>query len=256
MKTFYLTDTGKVRTHNEDNVLILKNEHGEFIMAVADGMGGHKAGEIASFIATNKLTTEFLKKESIGNKDSAEEWIKQMYKEINDEIFQYTDENPESKGMGTTLVVCLLTTDFLLFANIGDSSGYVSKQNKLFKVTKDHTLTNLLINTGGLTEEEAKNHPQKNIIMKALGAINPVRPDLFYVEDDVDSILLCSDGLTSMLNNDQIEKILNSELTMEEKVSRLIKRSNNRGGNDNISVAYLTKEDGDISDSQKSKNKQ
>lgn len=255
MRTFYLTDTGKVRSHNEDNVVILKNEFNEFIMAVADGMGGHKTGEVASFIATNKLTTEFLKKDQIGNKEFAEEWIKKMYVEINDEIFEYTDEHPESKGMGTTLVVCLFTKDFLLFANIGDSSGYVTKQNKLFKVTKDHTLTNLLINTGELTEEEAKNHPQKNIIMKALGAINPVRPDLFYVEDEIDSILLCSDGLTTMLNNDQIEKVLNSDLTMEEKVIRLIKRSNNRGGNDNISVAYLIKEDGEKCDSKGTKDR-
>lgn len=255
MRTFYLTDTGKVRSHNEDNVVILKNENNEFMMAVADGMGGHKAGEIASFIATNKLTTEFLKKDHIGNKASAEEWIKDMYSEINNEIFDYTEEYKESMGMGTTLVMCILTSDYLLFANIGDSSGYVTKQNKLFKVTKDHTLTNLLINTGDLTEEEAKNHPQKNIIMKALGAINPVRPDLFYVEDEIDSILLCSDGLTSMLNNDQIEKVLNSELTMEEKVIRLIKRSNNRGGSDNISVAYLVKEDGDVCDSERSKDK-
>ncbi|MDD4624452.1 MAG: Stp1/IreP family PP2C-type Ser/Thr phosphatase [Bacilli bacterium] len=255
MKTFYLTDTGKVRSHNEDNVVIYKNENNEFMMAVADGMGGHKAGEIASFIATNKLTTEFLKKDHVGDKESAEAWIKQMYTEINDEIFEYTDEHPESKGMGTTLVMCLFTKDYLLFANIGDSSGFVTKENKLFKVTKDHTLTNLLINTGDLTEEEAKNHPQKNIIMKALGAINPVRPDLFYVEDEVDSILMCSDGLTTMLNIEQIEKVLNSDLTMEEKVMRLIKRSNNRGGTDNISVAYLVKEDGDLCDSKRSKDK-
>jgi len=255
MRTFYLTDTGKVRSHNEDNVVILKNEYNEFMMAVADGMGGHKAGEVASFIATNKLTTEFLKKGRIGNKSSAEEWAKEMYSEINNEIFSYTDEHKESMGMGTTLVMCILTSDYLLFANIGDSSGYVTKQKKLFKVTKDHTLTNLLINTGDLTEEEAKTHPQKNIIMKALGAINPVRPDLFYVEDEIDSILLCSDGLTSMLNNEQIEKVLNSELTMEEKVIRLIKRSNNRGGNDNISVAYLVKEDGDMCDNKGSKDK-
>jgi protein phosphatase len=225
------------------------------MMAVADGMGGHKAGEIASFIATNKLTTEFIKKDRIGNKSSAEEWVKEMYSEINNEIFEYTEEHKESMGMGTTLVMCILTNEYLLFANIGDSSGYVTKQKKLFKVTKDHTLTNLLINTGDLTEEEAKTHPQKNIIMKALGAINPVRPDLFYVEDEIDSILLCSDGLTSMLNNEQIEKVLNSELTIEDKVIRLIKRSNNRGGSDNISVAYLVKEDGDMCDSERPKDK-
>ena len=157
--------------------------------------------------------------------------------------------------MGTTLVMCLYTKDYLLFGNIGDSSGFVMKKNKLFKVTNDHTLVNLLIDTGELTKEEAKNHPNKNIVMKALGAINPVEVDIFDVVDEIDSILLCSDGLTSMLNNEQIEKVLNSELTLEEKVMRLIKRSNNRGGDDNISVAYLVKEDGDKCDSKGPKDK-
>lgn len=255
MQTFYLTDPGKVRSHNEDNVVILKNESNEYMMAVADGMGGHKAGEIASFIATNKLTTEFLKKDRLGDKEDAINFIREMYSSVNTEIFDYTDEHIESKGMGTTLVMCLYTKDYLLFGNIGDSSGFVVKKNKLFKVTNDHTLVNLLIDTGELTKEEAKNHPNKNIVMKALGAINPVEVDIFDVLDDVDSILLCSDGLTSMLNNEQIEKVLNSELSIEEKVMRLIKRSNNRGGDDNISVAYLVKEDGDKCDSKGSKDK-
>lgn len=255
MKTFYLTDPGKVRSHNEDSVIILKNESNEYMMAVADGMGGHKAGEIASSIAINKLTTEFLKKEKLGDKESAINFIREMYSIINSEIFDYTDEHIESKGMGTTLVMCLYTRDYLLFGNIGDSSGFVMKKNKLFKVTHDHTLVNLLIDTGELTTEEAKTHPNKNIVMKALGAINPVEVDIFDVVDDIDSILLCSDGLTSMLNDSQIEKVLNSELTLEEKVMRLIKRSNNRGGDDNISVAYLVKEDGDKCDSKGSKDK-
>lgn len=255
MQTFYLTDPGKVRSHNEDNVVILKNESNEYMMAVADGMGGHKAGEVASFIATNKLTSEFLKKETLGDKSSAINWLREMYSEINTEIFDYTDLHPESKGMGTTLVMAINTKDYLLFANIGDSSGFVVKKNKLFKVTNDHTLVNLLIDTGELTKEEAKTHPNKNIVMKALGAINPVEVDIFDVVDDVDSILLCSDGLTSMLNHEQIEKVLNSELSMEDKVIRLIKRSNNRGGDDNISVAYLVKEDGDKCDSKGTKDK-
>lgn len=255
MQTFYLTDPGKVRSHNEDNVVILKNESNEYMMAVADGMGGHKAGEIASYIATNKLTTEFLKKNTLGDKESAIKFIREMYSLVNTEIFDYTDEHIESKGMGTTLVIAIYTKDYLLFGNIGDSSGFVVKKNKLFKVTNDHTLVNLLIDTGELTKEEAATHPNKNIVMKALGAINPVEVDIFDVVDDIDAILLCSDGLTSMLNNDQIEKVLNSELTMEEKVMRLIKRSNNRGGDDNISVAYLVKEDGDKCDSKRSKDK-
>jgi protein phosphatase len=133
----------------------------------------------------------------------------------------------------------------LLFGNIGDSSGFVVKKNKLFKVTNDHTLVNLLVTTGELSEEEAKSHPKKNVVMKALGAVNPAEIDIFDVDTDIDSILLSSDGLTSMLSNEQIEKVLNSELSIDETVIRLIKKSNNRGGNDNISIAYLVKEDGD-----------
>lgn len=245
MQTFYLTDAGKVREHNEDNVVILKNDNNEVLMAVADGMGGHKAGEVASFIAINHLETEFTKVNSIGDKQEAVNWLRNNVAEINNKIFRYTDEHIESKGMGTTLVIALFTNDYLLFGNIGDSSGFVIKKNKIFKVTNDHTLVNLLVTTGELSEEEAKSHPRKNVVMKALGAINPSEIDIFDVDTSIDSIMLSSDGLTSMLSIEQIEKVLNSDLSIDEKVTRLIKKSNNRGGNDNISIAYLIKEGGE-----------
>ena len=241
MNAYYLTDSGKIREHNEDNLTILKNENDEYLMAVADGMGGHKAGEVASLIAIDHLEKEFQKKEKMGEKQDSINWIRNKVNEINNKIFKYTSEYEESKGMGTTLVIAILTKEYLLFGNIGDSSGFVLKQGKIFKVTNDHTLVNLLVSTGELSEEEAKNHPRKNVVMKALGAINPAEIDIFDVDINVDGVLLCSDGLNTMLTNDQIEKVLNSELTIEEKVVRLIRKSNNRGGNDNISVAYLNK---------------
>jgi serine/threonine protein phosphatase PrpC len=245
MQTFYLTDAGRVREHNEDNLIILKNDNNEYLMAVADGMGGHKAGEVASYIAINHLETGFLRKDNFGSKQDAVNWIRNCVTEINNKIFKYTSEHEESKGMGTTLVIAIFTEEYLLFANIGDSSGFVMKKNKLFKVTNDHTLVNLLVTTGELSEEEAKSHPRKNVVMKALGAINPAEIDIFDVDTDVDSILLCSDGLTSMLTHEQIEKVLNSDLSIEDKINRLIRKSNNRGGNDNISIAYLVKESGE-----------
>jgi protein phosphatase len=120
------------------------------------------------------------------------------------------------------------------------------KDDKLYKVTKDHTLVNLLVSTGELTEEEAKMHPKKNVLMRALGANNPIEIDIFDVDMSVSAILLCSDGLTNMLNVEQIEKVLKSyELTIEERIIRLIKKSNNRGGTDNISIAYLVRESGE-----------
>ena len=239
MKTFYLTDPGMVRSHNEDNLIILSNSNNEYLLSVADGMGGHKAGEVASSIAIEYIKDKFNSTLSLGTKEDAINWLRTTVKEINDKIFKYTYEHIESKGMGTTLVIALYTKDYLLFGNIGDSSGFVLKEGKLFKVTKDHTLVNLLISTGELNPEDAKFHPKKNVLMKALGAINPAEIDVFDVETDVDGILLSSDGLTNMLNIEQIENVLKMDISLEEKIRKLIMKSNNRGGTDNISVAML-----------------
>ncbi len=241
MDYYYMTDTGKVRDHNEDSVVITENMNGEVLLTVADGMGGHNAGEVASSIAITNIGKRFRSLSSIGNKEDAINWLKETVNETNILIYNYTIDHPESTGMGTTLVLALLTQDFLLFGNIGDSSGFVLKNKKIHKITNDHTLVNMLVKSGELTEEEAKEHPRKNVLMKALGNEKAVDMDIFEVETDVDGILLCSDGLTNMLDFDQIEKVLNEDLTLEEKAIKLIYKCNNRGGTDNISVAYLEK---------------
>lgn len=239
MKSFYLTDSGKVRSHNEDSVIITKNEAGNYLMAVADGMGGHSAGEVASSITITHLSKIFNEQFCNMEKAQAVDWLRAMATEINDMIFDYADNHPESKGMGTTLVCAIITEDYILMGNIGDSSGFVIKDEKIHKVTYDHTLVNLLLRAGELTTEEAKEHPKKNVLMKALGANNPIDIDIFDCDMDISSILLCSDGLTSMLDAEQIQKVLDSELSIEDKVIKLIRKANNRGGNDNISIAYL-----------------
>ncbi len=247
MEYAYLTDPGKVRDHNEDSVIIVKNHNNEYLLAVADGMGGHRGGEIASSIAISHIGKSFRDLGKLGKKEDAILWIKNVVSEANVQIYKYTEENPESSGMGTTIVLALLTKDYLLFGNIGDSSGYVLKDSQIHKITNDHTLVNLLLKSGEITEEEAKDHPRKNVLMKALGATTNVEMDIFDVETDVDGIFLCSDGLTNMLDNDQISNVLMESLTVEEKVNKLIIKANNRGGTDNISVAYL-KKDGEKSD--------
>lgn len=249
MKSFYLTDSGKVRDHNEDSVTIVKNKNGEILMAVADGMGGHKAGEVASSIAISHLGKRFSDISSVGNKQDAISWLKDTVNEVNALIFKYTNEHEESVGMGTTLVCALITNEFILIGNIGDSSGFVIKDGKLHKITQDHTLVNLLVKSGELTEEEAVHHPKKNVLMKALGANEIVELDIFDVEKELEGILLCSDGLTNMLTQEQICKvIMDEELEIEDKIIKLIRKSNARGGLDNISVAYLEKESGEDSD--------
>ena len=246
MKTFYLTDSGKIRDHNEDSVTILKNASDEYLLIVADGMGGHRAGEVASSLVVTHMGKRFSETSSVGSKLDAINWLKDNIDEINKEILDYTVENPESSGMGTTAVMALLTNDFLIFGNIGDSSGFVLKNGKLKKVTKDHTLVNLLVAAGDLTEEEAKYHPKRNVLMKALGSGESVELDIFEVETNVDGIFLCSDGLSNMLTKEQIEKVLaDEELDIEEQIIKLIRKANARGGTDNISIAYLNKESGD-----------
>ena len=239
MKSFYLTDAGKVRDHNEDSVIIVKNSDNEYLMAIADGMGGHSAGEVASSIAISYLGKHF--KETFKNmgKVDAVNWIRDAVDEINTLIFQHEKTHPESKGMGTTLVMAVLTKEYLLFGNVGDSSGFVLKDDKLHKVTYDHTLVNLLVSAGELTREEASVHPKKNVLMKALGAATEIDVDIFDCDTDISEILLSSDGLTNMLDKEQIEKVLLGTGEVEDKVIKLIQKANNRGGNDNISVAYL-----------------
>ena len=245
MQTFYFTDPGKVRSHNEDSVAIVSNERNEFVLAVADGMGGHKAGEVASAIAIEHIKESFYALETMGTKEEAIDWLRMIVKEINEKIFDYADNNPESKGLGTTLVIAIKTNDYILYGNIGDSSGYVIKNNTIHKVTKDHTYVGMLLTTGRLNEETAKNHPGKNLLTRALGANDPIEIDIFDIDTSVKGLFLCSDGLTNMLTDEQIEKILNSNLPMEEAVVKLIKKANSRGGTDNISIAYLKKESGD-----------
>ena len=239
MKSFYLTDAGKVRRHNEDSVIIVRNQNDDYLLAVADGMGGHRCGEVASSIAISYLGKHFQETFRNMNKEDAVEWIRQSVKEINRLIFNHAEEHPESKGMGTTLVLAISTNDYVLFGNIGDSSGFAMKDNHIHKITYDHTLVNLLVTAGELTEEQAKDHPKRNVLMKALGANDPVEIDIFDCDIEVSDILLCSDGLTNMLDQESIERVLLSDYSVEDKVIRLIKKAINRGGTDNVSVAYL-----------------
>ncbi len=245
MKSFYITDPGRVRSHNEDSVTIVKNKADEHLMIVADGMGGHRAGEVASSMVVTHIGSRFSELSTIGSKLDAVNWLNENINEINHNIIKYAKEHTDSTGLGTTVVMALLTKDFLVFSNIGDSSGYVLKNNKLHKITKDHTLVNMLVDSGELSKEEAENHPKKNVLMKALGSADKQELDIFDVDTDIDAILLCSDGLTTMLTDEQIEKVLLEEnIKVESKLIKLINKCNARGGTDNISIAYLIKEGG------------
>lgn len=243
MKSFYLTDAGKVRTHNEDSVIVVRNMEDDYLLAVADGMGGHRAGEVASSIAISYIGKHFQDTFHHLTKEQAIEWIRESVNEINRLIFKHVSEHPESKGMGTTLVLAISTNDYVLFGNIGDSSGFAMKGGRLHKITYDHTLVNLLVTAGELSADEAKDHPKKNVLMKALGANDKVEVDIFDCDLDITDILLCSDGLTNMLDMESIERVLLSDFELEDKIIRLMKKAINRGGTDNISIACLIRKE-------------
>lgn len=238
MGTYYLSDTGRMRSHNEDSVIITKKKNGDMLLAVADGMGGHKAGEVASMIAITTISESFKEHFDDFDKLEAISWLRKIVNKINKDIFEYVGKHEESKGMGTTLVCALVTKEYILIGNIGDSSGFAIKDKELHKITTDHTLVNLLLKAGEISEEEARKHPKKNVLMKALGANNPIDIDIFDCDLDIDGILLASDGLTNMLSKDNIMEVLNSGDVIEDKVIKLIAKANNRGGPDNITVAY------------------
>lgn len=240
MEAYYATEVGKVRDHNEDNVIAVATVDNDYLLVVSDGMGGHRAGEVASMITTTYLADDFMK-QKLKTKEEATLWLEDSIKNINIKILEYSLSNPDTKGMGTTIVASVVTPSYTVFGNIGDSSGYIVTKDDIIKITDDHTLVNMLVKAGELTKEEAKFHPRRNILMKALGTNDPITIDIFDVENDFEGVLLCSDGLTNMINEQEILTILKKEKDIKVAVDRLISKANNRGGTDNISVAYYKK---------------
>lgn len=225
------TDVGNKRTFNEDSVGYYEEE--DFgIFVIADGMGGHNAGEVASKIAIDTIIEYVINHK----KDrSEEEILNEAILSANRKIYRESLLNESCNGMGTTLVGAFVRGNNLTMVNIGDSRGYILKDRQLVKVTKDHSLVQELLDNGTITNEEAKNHPNKNVITRALGT-NPVVTADYYSLDirGVSKILLCSDGLTNEVSEEDIFRVLqgyNGNQCME-----LINMSKKNGGRDNISI--------------------
>lgn len=233
----YKTEVGKVRPHNEDAVTIYQNPFCT-IMVVADGMGGHEAGEVASEMVINVVEQHFNDTLSFDHSEDLRKWIKLILQQTNQEILQYIEEQHISHGMGTTVIVTVITKSFIAFAHAGDSRAYVLAHQGLRQITKDHTFVRKLVDEGKLSEQEAKTHPHRNIIMNALGVNKDLKFDYVVLENyDLKAILLCTDGLTSLVEDDEIEEVLKRQIKTEEKVDILIQMANENGGTDNISVA-------------------
>jgi protein phosphatase len=238
LKAFSITDIGEKRRINQDYVFCEVNAIGNLpnLFIVADGMGGHNAGDYAS-----RFCVEFIT-ENIRNSDieSPIALIEEAIKDTNKQLYEKSKQQIDYEGMGTTLVVATIYDNDMYVANIGDSRLYVIGK-EIRQITEDHSLVQAMVKTGELDRDEAKAHPNKNIITRALGTNETVQPDFFEVElaeDDI--VLMCSDGLTNMLNDETIEQII-KENADDPKIAAetLVKQANENGGKDNITVIIV-----------------
>lgn len=235
MKSYSITDVGRVRSQNQDYVFASDTGVGRLsnLFVVADGMGGHKAGDRASCSAVSVFLSS-VKKSKDRNPVNI---MRKALEKANAAVYKEANSSKELQGMGTTIVAATIDKDTLYVANIGDSRLYLIRGHEIRQITRDHSLVEEMIRIGGITREEGRFHPDKNVITRAIGVRESVEADFFdeSVEEN-DILLLCSDGLSNMLEDQEMETIINSEPDLETAANRLVERANEYGGRDNITV--------------------
>ncbi len=240
MRAFAKTDIGKARDMNQDYYYISKPEDKISIFILADGMGGYNGGEIASKLAT-MATLGYIQSNFENIPKEREEilkLIKSAMEYANMVVYEKSKEQKELEGMGTTLEVCLIYNNKLYIGHIGDSRIYRLRGEFFRKLTHDHSYVQKLVKDGTITQEEANHHPKKNMLMKALGCTAFVEPDITvkgFVKDDI--VLICSDGLTNMVEEPEIYNILKNEGTLAAE--KLVEKANENGGYDNITAIVI-----------------
>lgn len=244
MKYAYRSDIGQKRPTNQDYVGVFKNANGALLAIVADGMGGHQGGDVASEMAVSHIGYAF-EEENETDMAGAAKWLINELQRENERILARGQQFADLTGMGTTIVAVLAYSDRFIVANIGDSRAYLYRRGRLVQITEDHSLVNELVRSGELTPEEAEKFPRKNVITRSLG----VSPD---VDADVntydllagDMLLLCTDGLSKSVTNEQMAETLALDLSLQDKADRLVELANAAGGPDNISALLATAEVG------------
>lgn len=237
LEAFSITDIGKRRSANEDFVFCSEGPIGNLpnLFIVADGMGGHKAGQYAS-----RFCVEYFTQRVQEDKASTPISIfKRALEETNAKLIELSQGTSDFEGMGTTFVVATIVGRTMYVANVGDSRLYIMA-NELQQVTEDHSLVELMIKSGEIGRDEARTHPNKNIITRALGAELSVKADFFEVNlDDINTVLMCTDGLTNMVDDPNINHIIINSANIQEAAHTLIKTANDNGGIDNIGIIII-----------------
>lgn len=245
MKISLVTDIGQKRSNNQDFVNKFDNKQGIPLVVLADGMGGHRAGNIASEMAVTDLGREWVATDYI-DLSQIRDWLLVTLEKENQRIFEL-GQTDDFKGMGTTIEALAIVGKNVIYAHVGDSRIGLVHKGEYRLLTSDHSLVNELVKAGQLTEEEAANHPQKNIITQSIGQVSPISPDLgVQVLEAGDYMIVNSDGLTNMVNNDDIIEILSQDKDLDEKNKELVALANNRGGLDNITIVLIHVESEEI----------
>lgn len=235
MKVYAITDTGVKRTVNQDSFLCCEEPIGLLpnCFIIADGMGGHNAGDFASrFVIDNFIfhMRSSAKKTKISQ-------IEEAVKICNEELIKRASEDKELDGCGTTFVLASIENNELLLANIGDSRAYLIEDNVIRQITEDHSIVNEMVRNGELKKEEARYHPQKNVVLRAISTRNVVAPDFFKLKVKPGSyFLLCSDGLSDMLDEAELLKIINEYEEVPDIAEKMVVLANENGGKDNITL--------------------
>ncbi len=226
------SEIGNFRKSNQDYIGFFEwNAGGVYV--IADGMGGYAGGEVASKIAVETVLSTF---KHANIKDVDDEFIRGVVDLCNEAIIEVGKHDESLKGMGTTLTLCFINKNKGIVANVGDSCCYILTKDMFYKLTKDHSLVQAFIDSGSLTEEEAKKHPNKNIITRSLGTTEKVESDIYLINvDKNDMIMLCTDGLSNYIDNDVMREVL-LKLDTIESVKELVDISKKNGSKDNISV--------------------
>ena len=247
MKYYGMTDKGKMRKTNQDSYVIAHNGAGDIFALVCDGIGGNLGGDVASRMAVNYFSVAFSENNGFADQEEAKEWLRNGVKEVNRQIYETGQNKRSLRGMGTTLCGAMITKIGRFIINVGDSRCYSFRNNGEFRqLTTDHSLVNDMIMHGELTPEEAKTFPRKNVLTNAVGVWESVRSDIDVHQEDMNGLLLCSDGLSTYVDERRIRSIvLNRELDPALRSRKLVKAALDAGGFDNVTVILIDLEEGD-----------
>ena len=242
-----ISDVGRIRKDNEDSYCIKAYDDAHMLAVVADGMGGHIGGKQASAIAVESITDYFdsnISKIFGYSPRKIKQAMLDSVTDANKRVYDFSKENPELCGMGTTIVVCYISDGKVFAVSAGDSRLYIINDT-IKQITRDHSLINELLEMGMISPNQAKNHPKKNIITKAVGSDFSIEPDIYSEKlGEKDTVLLCTDGLTNMIENEMITQIVNSGLELSECANSLVEQAKKNGGNDNITVVIIRQNKG------------